>query len=192
MNDFFKHEKALVDNGAKIGKGTRVWAFAHVMAGAEIGENCNIGNYAFVESGAKLGNQVTVKNGVQIWEGVEAEDGVFFGPNCVLTNDMRPRSFIRLPKEEYLRKTKIKRGATIGANATIVCDTIIGEYAFIAAGAVVTRDVPAFALMAGCPATRKAWVCVCAETLRFTHNKTHCEKCGKAFELREDEVRLLD
>ena len=117
---FFVHPKALVDQGAQIGEGTRVWAFAHVLKGAVIGSHCNIGDYAFVESGAKLGDHVTVKNAVQVWEGVTAENGVFLGPNCTLTNDKSPRSFIKKSKDQWLKPTLFKEGATIGANATVL------------------------------------------------------------------------
>lgn len=158
MSDFYQHPKALVDEGAKIGNGTRVWAFAHVMSGASIGDDCNIGNYAFVESGAVLGNQVTVKNGVQIWEGIIAEDGVFFGPNCVFTNDYWPRSFLKRDKKEWLLETRIGTGATIGANAVIRPGVTIGCYAFIGAGSVVTKDVPDHALVYGSPARQHGWV----------------------------------
>lgn len=192
MSDFFQHEKALVERGASVGKGSRIWAFAHVMSGALIGDECNIGNYAFIEAGAILGNQVTVKNGVQIWEGVEAADGVFFGPNCTLTNDRNPRSFLRRPKSEYLVKTKIERGASIGANATILCGITIGEYAFIAAGAIVTRDVPAFAQVMGTPARWTAWVCICTTKLNFHGGQAKCSSCARTFTLddKKDFVSL--
>lgn len=181
--EYFAHSKALVDAGATIGAHTRVWAFAHVMSGAKIGSHCNICDYAFVESGATLGNWVTIKNGVHIWEGVTIEDGVFLGPSCVFTNESTPRAFIKNPKEQWLKTTHIAQGASIGANATIVCGYRIGQFAFVAAGAVVTRDVPDFAMVLGNPARFHAWVCRCMNKLTFKAGKkeTKCTKCGQAF-----------
>jgi len=159
----FIHPAALCESDS-IGAGTRIWAFAHVMRGATIGRDCNICDHAFVESGVALGDRVTVKNGVLLFEKVTIEDDVFIGPHVVFTNDLRPRIEVRTPREEWL-PTVVKKGASIGANATIVCGTTIGEYALIGAGSVVTRDVPAHALMAGNPARQIGWVCVCGETL---------------------------
>jgi UDP-2-acetamido-3-amino-2,3-dideoxy-glucuronate N-acetyltransferase len=149
---------------SRVGAGTRVWAFAHVLDGAEVGSDCNICDHAFVEGGVRLGNNVTVKNGVLLFTGVTVEDDVFLGPGCVFTNDLRPRAAIKRPPEELI-ETVVRRGATIGAQATIVCGHEIGENAFIAAGAVVARGAPAHALMTGSPARRKAWVCACGENL---------------------------
>ena len=163
MNEVFIHPAALCESDS-IGAGTRIWAFAHVMRGATVGRDCNICDHAFVETGVVLGDRVTVKNGVLLFEKVTIEDDVFLGPHAVFTNDLRPRVEVRTPREEWL-PTLVKRGASIGANATIICGTTIGEYALIGAGSVVTRDVPAHALMAGNPAQRIGWVCVCGETL---------------------------
>ncbi len=174
-SDFFVHPMGLCES-TEVGPRTRVWAFAHVLAGARIGSDCNIGDHAFVEIGAQLGNNVTVKNGVLVWDGVTVEDDVFLGPAMVFTNDYAPRAFIKKGKDQLL-STTVRRGATIGANATIVCGVMIGEFAFVAAGAVVTRDVPPHALMAGNPATQKGWVCECG--LRLTHEMV-CA-CGKAY-----------
>jgi len=127
----FVHPKAIIETGATLGQSSRVWAFAHVMSGVTIGKDCNIGNYVFIESGVSLGDQVNVKNGVQIWEGVTAEDRVFIGPNCVFTNDLIPRSFMKRPKREWLKKTRLKEGCTLGANATILCGVDIGRFAFL-------------------------------------------------------------
>lgn len=181
--DYFAHPRALVDEGAKIGAHSRVWAHAHVMPGAVIGEHCNIGDFAFVESGAKLGNHVTVKNGVQIWEGVTAEDGVFLGPNCVFTNDLFPRTMhvVRRAKEEWLVPTLIREGASIGANATIVCGVTIGRYAFVAAGSVVTKDVPDYAIVLGCPARVHGWACLCGQKIAFKGKSAKCKKCGELY-----------
>jgi UDP-2-acetamido-3-amino-2,3-dideoxy-glucuronate N-acetyltransferase len=181
---YFSHPQALIDPGAKIGKNTRIWAFAHVMGKAEIGEDCNIGNYAFIESGAKLGNQVTVKNGVQVWEGVTAEDQVFLGPNCVFTNDKFPRSGIKREKSEWLLPTLLKRGASIGANVTVVCGVTIGEYALVAAGSVVTHDVPDHALVLGVPARFHCWICRCGKPLSLDPGQEvlQCLECQEKYQ----------
>lgn len=150
------HPSAIVDDGARIGDGSRVWHFAHVCGGARIGKGCSLGQGVFVGNQVVLGDKVKVQNNVSIYDGVTLEDGVFCGPSCVFTNVINPRSEIER-KSEY-RPTLVKRGATIGANATIVCGHTLGEYCFIAAGAVITRDVPAYALMAGVPAVRIGWM----------------------------------
>ena len=159
----FVHERALCES-ANVGPRTRVWAFAHVMAGATIGADCNVGDHAFVESGARLGDRVTVKNGVAVWDKVTIEDEVFLGPNAAFTNDLRPRAGFRKTSDAFL-PTVIRRGATIGANATIMCGVTIGAAAFVGAGGVVLRDVPAHALVVGNPARQIGWVCSCGERL---------------------------
>jgi UDP-2-acetamido-3-amino-2,3-dideoxy-glucuronate N-acetyltransferase len=179
---YFAHPQALVES-EDIGAETRVWAFAHVMKGAVIGSGCNIGDHAFVESGVRIGNNVTVKNGVAIWQGVELEDQVFLGPNCVFTNDLNPRAFIRKASDQFL-STRVRSGASIGANATIVCGVTIGRYALIGAGTVVIRDVPDFALMVGNPARRIGWICVCASKLPPASPELAvltCSPCGRSF-----------
>jgi UDP-2-acetamido-3-amino-2,3-dideoxy-glucuronate N-acetyltransferase len=176
----FIHPQALVESNF-IGEGTRVWAFAHVMKDAVIGANCNICDHAFIESQVRLGNNVTVKNGVAIWEGVTIEDDVFLGPNAVFTNDPNPRAEIKKPREQLL-PTIVRKGGTIGANATIVCGTTIGSYAFIAAGAVVTRDVPDHALVIGIPGRIAGWMCRCATRLKVVHGRAKCSECGRAYE----------
>jgi UDP-2-acetamido-3-amino-2,3-dideoxy-glucuronate N-acetyltransferase len=179
--DYFKHESAYVDEGAKVGKGTRIWHFCHVMAGAEIGEGCTLGQNVFVAKGVRIGNGVKIQNNVSVYEGVTLEDGVFVGPSAVFTNVRTPRaSFPRNRPEDFL-PTVVKRGATIGANATIVCGVTIGEWAFVAAGAVVTKDVPPYALVAGVPAKRVGWACECGEILRFEGDRATCS-CGRAYE----------
>ena len=153
---FFQHPNALVES-ARVGAGTRIWAFSHVMKGARVGRDCNIGDHCFIESGAHIGNGVTVKNGAQIWEGVTLADHVFVGPNATFTNDLYPRSprmpavAARYRTKQWVQTTSVGKGATIGANATILCGVKIGAFAMIAAGAVVTKDVPAHALVAGVP-----------------------------------------
>jgi UDP-2-acetamido-3-amino-2,3-dideoxy-glucuronate N-acetyltransferase len=158
------HPLAVVESDA-VGAGTRVWAFAHVMKGARIGAGCNLGEGVFVESGVVIGDEVTVKNGVALYDGVTVADEAFLGPHAVFTNDLRPRSgrFKRPPAS--FAPTRIGRGATVGANATVICGHQVGAYAMIAAGAVVTRDVPAYALVAGVPARRIGFVCACGERL---------------------------
>lgn len=158
----FVHPQALVESRS-IGIKSRVWAFAHVMAGAVIGQDCNIGGHTFIESGAVIGNGVTVKNGVSIWDQVTIEDDVFVGPSAVFTNHPKPRAFIRGNRDAW-RKTLVKKGATIGAGAVIVCGIEIGEYAFIGAGAVVTKSVPSYALVVGNPGKIVARVCRCLKT----------------------------
>ncbi|TMA32973.1 MAG: N-acetyltransferase [Deltaproteobacteria bacterium] len=159
----FVHEKGLCESD-DVGARTRVWAFAHVMRGATVGADCNIGDHAFVESGARIGNRVTVKNAVLVWDGVTVEDEVFLGPNMVFTNVRDLRAALR-PRPEQFLPTLVRRGASIGANATIVCGVTVGERALVAAGSVVTGDVPAYALVAGNPARFRRWVCACGEAL---------------------------
>src|SRR5256886_9991544 len=176
MADYFVHESSYVDDGARIGKGTKIWHFCHVMPGAEIGERCSLGQNVVVMSGTRIGNNVKIQNNVSIYEGVVLEDDVFCGPSCVFTNVLTPRSQVSR-KHEY-RPTLVKRGSSIGANATIVCGVTLGEYAFIGAGAVVTSDVPSYALMVGVPARRVGWMCQCGERLSLTSGQAACAVCG--------------
>lgn len=177
MSDsFFKHPLALVETD-QIGEKTNVWAYAHVMKGALVGAHCNIGDHAFVESGAVIGNEVTIKNGVAVWQYVTVEDRVFLGPNCSLTNDMRPRS-----KRDWSPvATTIREGATVGANATIVCGCDIGRYAFVGAGSVVTKPVPDHALVFGSPARVHGYVCECCQPLKGRGAALTCAKCGLSY-----------
>ena len=171
----FVHERALCESD-DIGPRTRVWAFAQVMKGARVGADCNICGHAFIETGAVLGDRVTVKNSVLLWDKVTVEDDVFLGPNVVFTNDMNPRAAFKKPPERFL-PTRVRKGASIGANATIVCGTTIGEQAFVGAGSVVIRDVPAHALVVGNPVRRIGWMCACGEKL---DQKLACA-CGRRY-----------
>jgi len=155
-SSFFAHETSIVGEGAQIGEGTKVWHFSHVMGGAKIGEKCSFGQNVFVANGVEIGNNVKVQNNVSIYQGTTVEDDVFLGPSCVLTNVSNPRS--QVSRRGLYEKTLIKKGATIGANSTIVCGTELGRYSFIVAGAVVTKDVPDYAMMMGVPAKRAGWV----------------------------------
>jgi UDP-2-acetamido-3-amino-2,3-dideoxy-glucuronate N-acetyltransferase len=185
----FIHESSFVDDGATIGTGTKVWHFCHVMPRAVIGERCNLGQNVVVMSGVRLGNNVKVQNNVSIYEGVEIEDDVFCGPSMVFTNVLNPRSHVSR-KHEY-RKTLVRRGSTIGANATIVCGVTLGEYSFVGAGAVVSSNVPAYALVVGVPARRIGWMCQCGERLPETGTST-CAACGSTYERSGDGLRRTD
>ena len=156
MNEIYIHESAIVDIGAKIGNRTKIWHFTHVMGTAEIGENCVLGQNVFVGNKVKMGNNIKVQNNVSLYEGVVCEDDVFLGPSMVFTNVINPRSGVERKNE--FKKTLVKRGVSVGANATIVCGVTLGEYCFIGAGAVITKDVKPFALMVGVPARQKGWV----------------------------------
>ena len=176
---YFKHESAYVDEPATIGQGTKIWHFCHVMAGAVIGERCVLGQNVFVARGVRLGNNVHIQNNVSIYEGVELEDDVFCGPSMVFTNVINPRSHVSR-KHEY-RRTVVKKGASIGANATIVCGNTIGRYALIGAGSVVTRDVPDFGLVMGNPAKLVGYVCPCGARLAGgpRAGRYSCATCGR-------------
>ncbi|HTK54230.1 MAG TPA: acyltransferase [Gemmatimonadaceae bacterium] len=189
----FIHESSYVDDGASVGDGTKIWHFCHVMPGAVIGERCSLGQNVVVMPGTRIGNNVKIQNNVSIYEGVELEDDVFCGPSMVFTNVINPRSAVSR-KHEYQR-TVVRRGATIGANATVVCGVTLGEYAFVGAGAVVTKDVKSFALVTGVPARQVGWMCRCGETLPGIGNREsgiECSACNTKYELHDDTLRLAE
>ncbi len=184
----FIHESAWVDEGARIGVGTKVWHFCHVLGGAEIGEGCSLGQNVVVMSGVRIGNNVKIQNNVSVYEGVELEDDVFCGPSMVFTNVVNPRAHVSR-RDEY-RRTLVKRGASIGANATIVCGATLGEYAFIGAGSVVTADVAPYALVVGVPGRRIGWMCQCGERLPDNGSGT-CAACGSRYVSRGETIERI-
>ena len=190
MPDYFAHESSYIDDGAVIGAGTKIWHFCHVLPGAVIGERCNLGQNVVVMGGTRLGNNVKIQNNVSIYEGVILEDDVFCGPSCVFTNVTNPRSHVSR-KSEY-RQTLVRRGSSIGANATIVCGVTLGEYSFIGAGAVVRSDVPAYALMVGVPARQVGWMCQCGVRLQLQNGRASCSACGATYREREGILERID
>ena len=192
---YFVHPTAVVEDGAEIGEGTRIWHFVHVREGAKVGRNCNIGKGVYIDVNVEIGNNVKIQNFVSIYRGVKIEDDVFIGPHATFTNDLYPRSF----NEDWeLVPTLVKKGASIGANATIVCGITIGEYAMIGAGAVVTKDVPPFGLVYGNPARLRGFVCYCGRRLEEKVKEEEnylvfrCSYCGKEVKIRrEDYERFL-
>jgi len=178
--DYFAHESSYIDEPCEIGSGTKIWHFSHIMSNAKIGENCNVGQNVVISPDVLLGNGVKIQNNVSIYTGVICEDDIFLGPSCVFTNVINPRSFIGR-KDEY-RTTLIKKGASIGANATIICGNTIGRYALIGAGAVVSKDVPDFALLVGNPAKIIGHVCKCGQRLSFNATGlASCTVCAKRY-----------
>ena len=187
--DYFVHESSYIDENVRIGKGTKIWFFCHVNKNAEIGEDCNIGQNVYVDKNVKIGNKVKIQNNVSVYEDVILEDEVFCGPSCVFTNVVNPRSHIER-KNEY-KETRVKKRASIGANATIVCGNTIGEGAFVGAGAVVTKDVPDFALVVGNPAKQIGRMCDCGVRLDFKDDEAHCSNCGSHFTMVDGKVKKI-
>lgn len=181
--DYFVHPTAIVDRGAQISTGTKVWHFSHIMSGAQIGEKCSLGQNVFVASNVVIGNNVKIQNNVSVYEGVVLEDDCFCGPSMVFTNIKNPRSAIPRNTAEHYLKTHVKKGATLGANCTVVCGVTIGENAFVAAGAVVTQDVQPHALIAGVPGKQIGWMCSCGFKLLEKKEQFHCSECGRKFEV---------
>lgn len=198
MAECYYHPTAIVE-GAQIGAGTRVWAYAHILAGARLGRNCNVADHVFIEGGAAIGDNVTLKNNVCVWNGISIDDDVFVGPNVSFTNDRFPRS-PRMPQmrqryedsQNWLLPTFVGRGATIGANATILPGLKLGPYCFIAAGSSVTNDVPPFTLVVGSPGRVIADVCRCGRRLRGAHEEASCEFCGETPRQRTVDTKILN
>ena len=187
-NDFFHHETAVIDEGCKIGAGTKIWHFSHVMPNSVIGENCNLGQNVVVSPGVVLGNKVKVQNNVSIYTGVICEDNVFLGPSMVFTNVINPRSAVN--RRDQYEKTLVKEGATIGANATVVCGNPIGRFAFIGAGSVVTKEVPDYALVVGNPARQIGWMSEYGHRLHFDENGSAvCPESGEKYILQDGQVK---
>lgn len=193
MSDYFKHESAIIDNGAKIGKGSRIWHFVHICGGAVIGEKCSLGQNVFVGNKVTIGNNCKIQNNVSVYDNVYLEDDVFCGPSMVFTNVINPRSAIER-KDEY-KSTLVKRGATIGANATIICGVTLGEYSFIAAGAVVNRDVKPFALVAGVPAKQIGWMSKFGEQIELPlqgSGSVDCPHTSDKYILKDGVMRVYN
>jgi UDP-2-acetamido-3-amino-2,3-dideoxy-glucuronate N-acetyltransferase len=184
---FFAHPTALVESSA-IGEGTRIWAFCHVLKGAVIGQNCNLGDHSFIEAGVRIGNNVVIKNGVSLWEGITIEDRVFIGPNAAFVNDYIPRA--KVYHAEY-GKTLIREGASIGSNATVLCNLTIGRFVLVGAGSVVTRDVGDYSMVYGNPAVARGFVCECGKKLAFDRaHRARC-KCGRNYGRERNSVRCI-
>lgn len=183
---FYKHETALVDEGAEVDSGTKIWHFSHVSGGSKIGKNCSLGQNVFVAKGVKIGDGVKIQNNVSVYEGVVLEDYVFCGPSMVFTNVRTPRSaFPRNQAKDY-HQTLVKKGASLGANCTVVCGVTIGESAFVGAGAVVTKNVPDFAMIAGVPGKIIGWACDCGIKIEFSGSVGKCPECSRKFKKTSD------
>ena len=188
--EYQAHETAIIDEGCHIGAGTRIWHFSHIMSGCTIGEHCNIGQNVVISTQVIIGNHVKIQNNVSVYTGVVCEDEVFLGPSCVFTNVLNPRSAI--PRKDQYRKTLVRKGATIGANATIVCGHTIGEYALVGAGAVVTKDVPPYALVVGNPSKQIGWVSRYGHRLVFDDKgMATCPESGEKYKLKDGEIICL-
>lgn len=185
MADYFVHKSSYIDEDVRIGNGTRIWHFCHVQKGARIGENCTLGQNVNISNNVKIGCGVKIQNNVSVYEGVELEDYVFCGPSCVFTNDLTPRSKYPKGSAGYI-KTLVRYGASVGANATVICGNTVGRWAMVASGAVVTKDVPDYALVAGVPAKQVGWVCKCGIPL---NSELNCNECGREYTLVDDQLQ---
>ncbi len=190
MPNYFVHETAVIDDGAEVGQGTKIWHFCHIMPNAKIGNNCSLGQNVMIADQVEIGNGVKIQNNVSVYAGVKLEDDVFIGPSVVFTNVKNPRSFINRKAE--FKKTIVEKGATIGANATVVCGNTIGSYAFIGAGAVVTKDVKPYSLVLGNPAVHVGWVSEYGHTLNFNvSNVTQCPESGEKYQLVANQITKI-
>lgn len=187
---YWAHETSIIGQDAIIGDNTRVWQFCNIMSDACIGTDCNIGQNVFIESGVRIGNRVKIKNNIALYKGVICEDDVFLGPNCVFTNVVNPRSFIE--KKAEFKQTVIKHGATVGANSTLICGHIIGEFALVGAGSVVTHDVDPHELVMGNPAKHAGYVCRCGETLEEREAEYTCPGCGCKYVMEENRIHVKE
>ncbi len=190
MKTYFSHSTAVIDKGAKIGKGTKVWHFTHIREGAKIGKNCVIGQNCYIASRAVIGNGVKIENNVSLFDLVTLEDNVFVGPSAVFINDLNPRA--PYPKGGKWIPTLVKNGATVGANATILCGITIGRWAFVACGAVITKNVKDYSIVIGNPAKQSGWLCECGEKLHFKNKKTECSKCGRVYKKEKNNIVLVE
>lgn len=198
MERVFVHPTALVETD-QIGEGTRIWAFAHILAGASLGKNCNVGDHCFIEGGVWIGDSVTMKNGNMVWKGVRIEDGAFVGPHVFFTNDLYPRSQ-RMPQarkryaeeKNWLVPTLIGKGASLGAGATILAGVTLGEFSMVGAASVVTKDVPPYALVVGAPARIRGWVCECGLPLRFKPGSRACAQCGRRYRVSGSRMAVVE
>jgi UDP-2-acetamido-3-amino-2,3-dideoxy-glucuronate N-acetyltransferase len=189
--DYFVHESAYVDEPVEIGSGTKIWHFSHIMAGSSIGERCTLGQNVMIGPRVRIGNRVKIQNNVSVYEGVEIEDDVFCGPSMVFTNVATPRSGTPRNRPEDFAPTRVSRGATLGANCTIVCGHTIGEYAFVGAGSVVTSDVPPYALAYGNPARVRGYACECGVRLEIESGTTLCRGCSRSYAMADGELRKV-
>lgn len=188
---YWSHSSAIIDEGASIGRGTKIWHFCHIMPQATIGENCNLGQNVFIANKVKIGDGVKIQNNVSLYEGLECAENVFIGPSAVFTNIKNPRS--EFPRQSQYRTTKIERGVTIGANATIVCGITLGQYSFIAAGAVVTQNIQPFSLVAGVPAKPIGWISKAGHKLTFEENGiAHCPETNETYALKDNMLVIHD
>lgn len=189
--NYFVHESSYIDDDVEIGEGTKIWHFCHIQRGARIGKRCSLGQNVNVSNHVKVGDGCKLQNNVSLYEGVELENDVFCGPSCVFTNDLTPRA--KYPKGSAgYKRTLVKEGASIGANATVVCGHTVGKWALIGAGAVVASDVPDHALMLGVPAQQRGWVCECGQVLRQTGNSDYrCPDCGRTYQLKEEQLEEM-